>query len=117
MQSLSKARMVDLDLHRDSTGQLRDDVDRLVWSCGDCSRLWTSMQQAHCTGCHQHFSSDSAFDLHTVAPPPLGPRPFKTCKTADELMGIRRLTWAQDRFGGYWARPGSPPEGLHAPDG
>lgn len=29
-----------------------------------CHRSWRSPKEAHCTVCHQHFSADSAADLH-----------------------------------------------------
>lgn len=34
--------------------------------CRDCHRSWTGLAECHCAGCHQHFGSDSAFDLHQV---------------------------------------------------
>lgn len=32
--------------------------------CGGCTRTWTGHTQAHCKSCHQHFTSDAAFDRH-----------------------------------------------------
>jgi hypothetical protein len=36
--------------------------------CQDCGRQWTGHAEAHCAGCHHHFTSDEGFDLH-LAPP------------------------------------------------
>lgn len=113
----TEAQILDWELEYDSHGQLKDAAGQMVWWCGDCGRTWTSMQQGHCAGCHQHFSSDSAFDLHIVPPPSYGTRPFKTCKAADELMEMSRVAWVTDRYGGMWARPGSLPEHLKGRDG
>jgi hypothetical protein len=84
--------------------------------CGDCGRKWTGVQEAHCAGCCRHFSSDTAFDAHLVAPPPFGPRPFGTCRDPAELVkgdGSPRLTEVAARFGSTWSWPGSrPPETM-----
>jgi len=32
--------------------------------CSGCGRQWTAPTQTHCKGCHLHFSSASAADLH-----------------------------------------------------
>ncbi len=33
-------------------------------TCRECSRQWRSYVEAHCGGCHQHFTGVSSFDLH-----------------------------------------------------
>lgn len=35
-----------------------------LWYCRSCERRWTGSAQAHCTGCHQHFSTVGNFDRH-----------------------------------------------------
>ena len=30
----------------------------------DCGRTWNTHGEAHCAGCHEHFTSDSGFDAH-----------------------------------------------------
>jgi hypothetical protein len=106
---VSDAAIVDYDLRLDANGQLTTDTGSPVWSC-DCGRVWTGTQQAHCAGCHLHFSSDSAFDCHTVAPPPYGPRPFKTCLTVDELVDQGKLEQRRHLYGLLWGWPGAMPE-------
>ena len=33
-------------------------------TCGRCPAWWTGLGSAHCVGCHESFTSVSAFDLH-----------------------------------------------------
>ncbi|WP_214365623.1 hypothetical protein [Pseudonocardia sp. H11422] len=37
-----------------------------IW-CAGCGHLWTALGAAHCTACHEHFGSVSAFDRHRGA--------------------------------------------------
>ncbi len=39
-------------------------------TCTKCGRTWTGVTQAHCTVCHEHFSTVKNFDAHRVARPP-----------------------------------------------
>jgi hypothetical protein len=43
-------------------------------ACGGCDRRWTGSTSAHCTICHEHFSTVANFDAHGVSlrgcPPP-----------------------------------------------
>jgi hypothetical protein len=32
--------------------------------CAGCTRRWDSVTQAHCAGCHSHFTTVAAFDKH-----------------------------------------------------
>ena len=34
--------------------------------CHGGGRRWAGLAECHCAGCHQHFSSVSAFDLHRL---------------------------------------------------
>lgn len=36
-------------------------------TCRDCGRRWTSLVQAHCTVCHEHFGTDGLADRHRKA--------------------------------------------------
>lgn len=101
--------VVDYDLEYDTNGQLKTDTGLEVIQCGSgCTRIWTSKQEAHCTGCHLHFSSDSAFDTHRNAAPSLGPyNEAALCKSVAELRAGGRLVEKATRFGRVWARPGS----------
>ncbi len=83
-----------------------------VIACRDCGRRWTARREAHCPGCCRHFTSDSAFDAHLVAPPPVGPRPFQTCRDPAGLRtgkGTPRLVQAATRWGPAWGWPGERP--------
>lgn len=31
---------------------------------GSCHRTWSALGECHCSGCHQHFGSERAFDDH-----------------------------------------------------
>ncbi len=114
MPFLNEAQLLDLELRYDSHSQLTTEAGELVWDCRDCGRLWTGTQQGHCAGCHLHFSSDSAFEEHVVAPSAYGPRPFKTCKTQDELMDGGRLTIHESKYGRLWGWPGMAQEAVSA---
>lgn len=35
------------------------------FSC-QCGRRWRAFRDAHCAGCHRHFGSVHAFDIHRV---------------------------------------------------
>jgi hypothetical protein len=37
-------------------------------NCPPCDRHWHGLTEAHCAGCHQHFSSVTAFDAHQPRP-------------------------------------------------
>lgn len=32
--------------------------------CRDCHRSWTALKEAHCTACHEHFSTDAHAQSH-----------------------------------------------------
>jgi hypothetical protein len=81
-------------------------------SC-QCGRQWAGGRPAHCAGCHRTFSSDSAFDLHLIAPPQFGPPPFETCRDPASLTkgdGTPRLEMVVARFGPVWSWPGTRPD-------
>ncbi len=40
----------------------------ILVSCPSCSREWTGTVQAHCTICHEHFSTVANFDTHRPGP-------------------------------------------------
>lgn len=41
--------------------------DRDYTHCHTCGRRWTGKRECHCTRCHNHFGSESAFDRHQLA--------------------------------------------------
>lgn len=93
--------------------------------CRDCHRTWTGTSQAHCVGCHHHFSSNSAADRHVIDGEC---RPPEQCVTSNgvPLLGLRT-----DKWGRTWsfAGDGTPwwlakhesledlPEGMPPPTG
>lgn len=44
-----------------STPQIRD---RVVFTCGGCRARWTTLRQAHCSGCCRTFTTVGNFDRH-----------------------------------------------------
>lgn len=38
-----------------------------IGSC-DCGRRWEGLREAHCSACHETFTSDSGFDAHLANP-------------------------------------------------
>jgi hypothetical protein len=105
--NITEATMVDNDLTFDSNGQVKTETGQDAIWCG-CGRVWTAAREAHCAGCHLHFSSDSAFDAHRNPAPRLGPYDEAVlCKSETELRESGRLVEKASRFGRLWARPGS----------
>jgi hypothetical protein len=94
--------------------------------CQDCGRQWTAAREAHCAGCHRHFSSDSAFDMHQrldhgpcATHPKNRRQPHRVCyaqsirldpATLIKADGSPRLVLTASRFGKTWARPGRRPD-------
>lgn len=37
------------------------------FTCGGCPARWSTLRQAHCSGCHRLFTSVSGFDRHRTA--------------------------------------------------
>ena len=73
------------------------------WSCGGCDRRWQSLSQAHCTVCHEHFSTVGVADLHHT----FGLNRAMTCHDPGSLRAKRgegdpvyRL--ASDAYGAVW---------------
>ena len=96
-----------------------------VWSCADCGRKWSALEEAHCAACHHHFSSDSAFDTHQRIDHKSCQvdgehgrvcRAVSVCRDPSTLLskaGKPRLECVESPYGIVWARPGSrPPETI-----
>jgi hypothetical protein len=60
--------------------------------CSGCDKEWSGHRRCHCTGCHENFSSVSAFDKH---------RKDFACRQPAETG----LVLAD----GYWSHPGERP--------
>lgn len=106
---ITERMMVDFDLEHDTNGQLKTDTGLEVIQCGpSCARIWTGRREAHCSGCHLHFSSDSAFDVHRNAAPSLGAySEAALCKPETQLQNDGRLIKKDGRFGSVWGWAGS----------
>ena len=63
--------------------------------CHGCGRRWAGLAECHCAGCHQHFSSVSAFDLHRVSGECIDP------------AGHSRLVVRSGPHGVVWGQPSS----------
>ena len=62
--------------------------------CKICDKRWKSMSECHCSGCHQHFKSDSAFDKHRF-----GLDEKRRCLTSEEMIS-RKMVYIPEK--GYW---------------
>ncbi len=60
----------------------------ILVSCPSCSREWTGTVQAHCTICHEHFSTVANFDTHRPGPRRKDGTP--TCGKPAELTRQKR---------------------------
>lgn len=68
-----------------------------IWH-GECGRWWTGNERSHCSGCHETYSSLSAFDAH---------RKGGQCHAPAAVGLIAR----RKPFGDLWGWPA--PEGGH----
>ena len=71
--------------------------------CTTCNRTWTGLAEAHCTSCHRHFTTASAFDLHRV-----GPTDTRHCTDPTTLTrgdGAPKLTVTPRKSGEVWGYP------------
>jgi len=51
-------------------------------SCNKCGKQWESKSECHCSGCHEHFKSESAFKKHRIG------RKERRCLTKQEMENI-----------------------------
>jgi len=66
---------------------------------GECGKSWTGRARAHCSGCHETFSTYGASDKHRHGPFP------RTC--GDPATGGLVRRWdAQGNV--YWGYPSDP---------
>ena len=69
----------------------------------NCGREWAGLNQAHCTVCHEHFSTVNNFDKH---------RRTGTCQypgTVTDRNGDPVLKPSANRFGVIWIGAGEHP--------
>lgn len=81
-----------------------------LFDCRPCGREWTAKQEAHCAGCHRHFSSDSAFDAH-ISVDQAGSVHHDPA-TLRKRDGSPRLVPVQSEHGVTWSGPGMTPEAI-----
>jgi hypothetical protein len=90
-----------------------------IGCCSGCDRTWNNTGQAHCAapGCHRHFSSTRAFDMHFGRIPASGPTPCRDPAKLRNRDGSPKLVERD----GVWHRPGERPprtaEGVAATPG
>lgn len=73
--------------------------------CQTCDRTWNGLAEAHCAaaGCHRHFTTVTAFDLHRV-----GPGDDRRCADPATLVrgdGKPRLSVVLRASGDVWGYP------------
>lgn len=72
------------------------------WICRTCERQWTGTTQAHCTTCHEQFSTASSFDAHWR-----GKGDDRQCVDPATLLdakGLNLLVKAETAYGPVWRR-------------
>ncbi len=72
---------------------------RAVAGC-DCGRIWRGHASAHCPTCHNHFTSDRAFDAHLASPD--SPNPCYPPETLIRKDGEPRFLLVQRAHGPVW---------------
>lgn len=79
----------------------------------DCHRSWTGLAECHCAGCHRHFGSDSAFDIHQIGVDAVCRDPA----TLFDRHGTPRLKAVERKSGMVWVGVSSqpPPQGEVTP--
>jgi hypothetical protein len=72
--------------------------------CRGCQRHWASRAEAHCSNCHDQFSSTGVFDMHMRAGGDCIPaKHVRHAKTGDQL-----LEPVQRAYGKVWRRYADP---------
>lgn len=69
--------------------------------CGGCARRWTGTTSAHCTVCHEHFSTVKNFDLHGVTPRGC-PDPATRTRTKTDGTVVPVLKAVERKHGVEW---------------
>ncbi len=73
---------------------------RAAMTCGECGKGYGN-GGGHCTGCHQSFNSDTAFDKHRTQEDDT-----RRCLTVDEMtakgMSLNAKSWWITSTGGHW---------------
>ncbi len=68
-----------------------------------CGRTWTGTTQAHCTVCHEHFSTVKNFDAHGVARHPRKcPHPSTKIRTKRDGTKVPTLKSVDTVHGPLW---------------
>jgi hypothetical protein len=69
--------------------------------CRDCHRTWTGHAEAHCSICHHHFTSNSAFDAHLA--PSKAEEDCYDPETITNRTGEPRFVAVDRKHGPTWA--------------
>lgn len=82
--------------------------DSSISHCRRCHVTWRGISAAHCTVCHQHFTSDSAFKRHTCN---TNPGEMER-KDGSPMFKMTERGWSLAPLAGQenpWANPGAHP--------
>lgn len=69
--------------------------------CSGCGRRWSSLTQAHCQLCHEHFATHGTADKHHT----YGPRREVSCLSPAQVRtksGQRVFRLSEEREGPVW---------------
>lgn len=69
--------------------------------CKECEKEWTGLAECHCSGCHEHFKSLSAFDRHMLTE-----KGNRRCMDIEEMLA-KNMVYNQDKR--YWTTGDMPP--------
>lgn len=82
----------------------------IKWGCGGCDRRWTSLKQAHCAKCHEHFASVNVSDHHDRGGECQHPAAVRNkantpvYRLSDEVEGPVWRSW-QANTSKWWEKP------------
>jgi transposase-like protein len=71
----------------------------MAHSCKGCDNTWTGSRQAHCSGCHETFSTENNFDKHRVGHSfPLKCASPEVVEMVQNARGIWRAAGEEDLY-------------------
>ncbi|MHA7703421.1 FDXHR family putative zinc-binding protein [Mycobacterium sp. ML4] len=72
--------------------------------CASCGAWWTGLAAAHCSGCHQSFTSVGAFDRHRKGFECCDPETLRT-ESGEPAFVVADRSWPGWSLPGTWEGP------------